>query len=75
MSTEPDRRDETPLERAERDPIGLQHDWLHATEEGTGEETLDRAIDAATGADPQAPINAGTQEARERERDIRTRFG
>jgi hypothetical protein len=75
MSTAPERHEETPLERAKRDPIGLQHDWLHATEEGTGEDTLDRAIDAATGTDPQAPIDAGAQQAKERERLIRTQFG
>ena len=75
MSTEPERYKETPLERAERDPIGLQHDWLHATEEATGQDTLEGAIDAATGTDPHAAREAGAHEARERERIIRTRFG
>jgi hypothetical protein len=75
MTTESEHHKETPLERAERDPIGLQHDWLHATEEATGQETLERAIDAATGADPDAISEASKREAQERERAIRSQFG
>jgi hypothetical protein len=75
MSATPDRHEETPLERAERDPIGLQRDWLHANEEETGQETLEGAINAATGADSEAIGEAGKREAQERERIIRTQFG
>jgi hypothetical protein len=75
MSANPERHEETPLERAERDPIGLQRDWLHAHEENTGQETLEGAIDVATGTDPQAPAEAGAREAQERDRVIRSQFG
>ncbi len=75
MTTGPDRHEETPQERAERDPIGLQRDWLHATEEGTGQETLDGAIDVATGTDPQAVSEQGKREEQERQRAIRAQFG
>jgi hypothetical protein len=75
MTAESERHEETPLERAERDPIGLQRDWLHATEEGTGQETLDGAIDVATGADPHAVSEQGKREEQERQRAIRAQFG
>lgn len=75
MSMDHEPRAETPLDRAERDPIGLQHDWLHANEADTGEETLERAIDAATGADSEAIGASARQDAQERERRIRTQFG
>ncbi len=75
MSATPDRHPETPLERAERDPIGLQHDWLHAHEENTGQGTLEAAIDVATGTDPAITTEAGAREAQERDRIIRTQFG
>jgi hypothetical protein len=75
MSATPDRHAETPLERAARDPIGLQHDWLHAHEANTGQETLEGAIDIATGTDPATTAEAGAREAQERDRIIRTQFG
>ncbi len=75
MSANPERHEETPLERAERDPIALQRDWLHAHEENTGQDTLEGAIDVATGTDPQAHAEAGTREALERDRVIRSQFG
>lgn len=75
MSVNPDRHEETSQERAERDPIGMQRDWLHAHEENTGEETLEGAIDVATNTDTEAISDAARSEARERDQHIRTRFG
>ena len=49
----PDRRDEAPRELASRDPIGFEDKWLRATEDETGQDTLEGAIDVATGADPR----------------------
>jgi hypothetical protein len=75
MTANPERHEITPLERADRDPIGLERDWLHAHEENTGQETLEGAIDVATGANPQAPAEQGAREAQERDRIIRSQFG
>jgi hypothetical protein len=75
MSANPERHEETPLERAERNPIGLEDAWLHAHEENTGQDTLEGAIDVATGTDPQAPAEAGAREEQERQRAIRAQFG
>ena len=40
------------FERAERDPLGVERDVLSATEEGTGQQTLDRAQVVARGLPP-----------------------
>jgi hypothetical protein len=51
------------FERAERDPIGVEHDLLTATEEGTGQQTLERAQVVARGLpppdDPDEPVVNG----------------
>jgi hypothetical protein len=75
MTAEPERHDEHPPERTERDPVGMQRDWLHATEEGSGQDTLNGAIDVAIGTDPDAPPAEGAREEQERQRAIRTQFG
>lgn len=72
----PDTRDqEDPQERAERDPRGLQHDWLTATEEDTGQSTLEEAIDVATGDDPRSPLLPDIPEGDSEGRSITKRFG
>ena len=40
-------------ERAARHPIAAEDAWLRATEETTGQDTLEGAIDVATGAAPR----------------------
>lgn len=74
MASEKQQR-ETPLERAQRDPTGIQRDWLTATEEGTGQATLEEAIDVATGGDPQPPLPSAAPETDHRGRPIVDRFG
>lgn len=75
MSAEPERREETAQQRAGRDPIGMQRDWLHAHEENTGQETLEGAIDVATNTDTEAISDAAKRETEARDQHIRTRFG
>lgn len=75
MATPGNRREETPLERARRDPRGVEHDWLRATEEGTGQVTLEEAIDVATGGVPRPPTPPQAPEGDRHGRPIVDRFG
>jgi hypothetical protein len=75
MATDETRHREEPEERAKRDPIGLQHDWLTATEDGTGQSTLEEAIDVATGGDPRSPLLPDIPEGDRDGQSITKRFG
>ena len=75
MTNRRDARADRPLERAEREPTEVEHDWLHATQEDTDQDTLEGAIDVSTGRDPAVPRREAARADREREREIRSRFG
>ncbi|HEY8597617.1 MAG TPA: hypothetical protein VIL85_04260 [Thermomicrobiales bacterium] len=42
---------------ADRDPIRLEEDWVGATQEGTGERTMEGAMAVIRGEDPRPVVD------------------